>query len=193
MYRSFIKPCFDFLAAIILLVILFPLLVVLGLILILLHGGSPFFTQKRIGQKATTFIIYKFKTIAANQKPHYFLKFLRKTKLDELPQLINVLKGEMSFVGPRPDIPGYYDFLQGENRKILALKPGLTGYASLIYSQEEEVLKKQPNPKQYNDEIIFPHKVKLNLWYYQHISFLLDLKILLKTLFLPFTNTTKND
>lgn len=92
----------------------------------------------------------------------------------------------MSFVGPRPDIAGYYDLLIGEKRKILNLKPGLTGYASLKYYNEEEILSRLESPKQYNDNIIFPEKVQLNLWYFYNISFLLDLKILLNTAILPF-------
>lgn len=108
---------------------------------------------------------------------------MRKSKIDELPQLFNVLFGTMSLVGPRPDIPGYYDTLQGENRKILKLKPGITSEASIKYANEEVVLEQQPNPLQYNDEVIFPDKVKMNLEYYYKQSFWLDLKILFKTIF----------
>ena len=93
----------------------------------------------------------------------------------------------MSVVGPRPDIPGYYDCLEGENIKILKLKPGLTGCASLAYYNEEEILANVDDPKRYNDEVIFPKKIELNLWYLNHISFQLDLKLIFKTLFLPFS------
>ena len=112
-----------------------------------------------------------------------FGKFLRKSKLDELPQLLNIIKGDMSVVGPRPDIPGYYDLLEGENRKILELKPGLTSEASIKYRNEEELLQSAINSKQYNDEIIFPDKVKMNLNYYYNYNLLIDLKIILKTIF----------
>ena len=91
--------------------------------------------------------------------------FLRKWKFDELPELINVLTGDMSFVGPRPDVPGYADLLTGENRKILALRPGITGPASLKYYNEEEILANVGNPNEYNDKVIFPDKVKINLKY----------------------------
>ena len=107
--------------------------------------------------------------------------FLRKSKIDELPQLLNVLFGQMSFVGPRPDIPGYYDKLVGEDRKILELKPGLTSKASLKYFNEEFLLSTQPNPLEYNDSVIFPDKVKMSLEYYYKKSFREDLKIIFKT------------
>ena len=108
--------------------------------------------------------------------------FLRKTKLDELPQLFNILKGDMSFVGPRPDISGYYDLLQGEERKILKLKPGLTSEASIKYKNEDQILAKQKEPLHYNDAVIFPDKVKMNLEYYRNRSFWGDLAIIFKTL-----------
>jgi lipopolysaccharide/colanic/teichoic acid biosynthesis glycosyltransferase len=107
---------------------------------------------------------------------------LRKYKLDELPELWNVLKGDMSFVGPRPDVPGYADKLEGEDRKILLLKPGITGVASLKYSNEEEILAEQEDPIKYNNEVIYPDKVRINLEYLKHQSFLLDIKIILYTL-----------
>ena len=111
----------------------------------------------------------------------WFGRFLRKSKLDELPQLFNILKGDMSFVGPRPDLPGYYDLLEGENRKILELKPGLTSEASIKYRNEETILQNVSNPKQYNDEVLFPDKIKMNLDYYYKQNLLIDLKIILKT------------
>jgi lipopolysaccharide/colanic/teichoic acid biosynthesis glycosyltransferase len=142
------------------------------------------FTQKRIGQFGKPFRIYKIKTLIDHTKEiSRFSKFLRKSKLDELPQLFNILLGEMSFVGPRPDIAGYYDLLEGENRKILELKPGLTSEASIKYRNEEDILKNANNPAQYNDTIIFPDKVKMNLAYYYKNSFWTDIQIILKTIF----------
>lgn len=108
--------------------------------------------------------------------------FLRKSKLDELPQLFNIFLGHMSFVGPRPDIAGYYNSLQGEERMILKLRPGLTSEASLKYFDEEVLLQQQENPKEYNNTVIFPDKVKLNLHYYYNHSLLGDIKIIHKTL-----------
>jgi lipopolysaccharide/colanic/teichoic acid biosynthesis glycosyltransferase len=144
---------------------------------------NGFFFQKRIGQYGKEFTIIKIKTIhPVSNKISKWSSFLRKNKLDELPQLFNILIGEMSFVGPRPDVPGYYDTLEGEERQILLLKPGLTSEATIKYVKEEELLKKQKKPLHYNDTIIFPDKVKINLKYYYEQSFLLDLKILVRTI-----------
>lgn len=185
MYLKFIKPLFDFVFSLFGLLILSPFLIFLSIILFLIHNSNPLFFQNRVGKHGKLFMIYKFKTIKEDNQPSSFLKLLRKTKIDELPQLINVLKGEMSLVGPRPDIPGYYDQLKGENRLILKLKPGLTGYASIKFVNEEQLLSQQQDPLSYNDEVIFPEKVKLNLEYIRHVSLWLDLKILLKTILLP--------
>lgn len=108
--------------------------------------------------------------------------FFRKYKLDEFPQLLNILKGEMSFVGPRPDIPGYYDVLKGKDNELLVLKPGLTSRASIKYHNEEELLKQQKNSLVYNDTVIFPDKIKMNLEYLQNQSLKLDLLIIYETL-----------
>jgi len=112
--------------------------------------------------------------------------FLRKTKIDELPQLLNVLIGDMSVVGSRPDVKGYYDTLKGEYKKILELKPGLTSVAAIKYFNEEALLAQQKNPLAYNDTIIFPEKVLLNLEYYYTQSFWGDLKIIWKTVLVVF-------
>ena len=106
---------------------------------------------------------------------------LRKYKLDELPELWNVLIGDMSFVGPRPDVPGYADKLKGEDRRILLLKPGITGPASLKYRNEEELLAEQENPQKYNDEVLFPDKVRINIEYLDNWSFWHDIKIIIYT------------
>ena len=124
-----------------------------------------------------------FVTTANDERILPFGKFLRRTKLDEIVELVNVLKGEMSLVGPRPDVPGYADMLHGSDRKILELKPGITGPASLKYIREEEILAKVDNPKQYNDEVIYPDKVKINLDYYHNRTFFGDIKIIFKTIF----------
>jgi lipopolysaccharide/colanic/teichoic acid biosynthesis glycosyltransferase len=121
--------------------------------------------------------VHRVKTISR------FGNFIRKTKIDELPQLFNLLIGNMSVVGPRPDVVGYYDKLQGEERKILELKPGLTSLATLKYANEETLLAQQENPLHYNDIILFPDKVKLNLHYYHTRTFFGDLKIIWKTMF----------
>ena len=146
--------------------------------------SNGLFIQERIGQWGKVFKIYKLKTmhpVTANISRLGL--FLRKTKIDELPQLWNVLKGEMSFVGPRPDVAGYYDLLEGEARKILELKPGISSEASLKYKNEDWLLAQQDNPLQYNDRVLFPDKVRMNLEYYYHRSFFGDIRIIWRTVF----------
>lgn len=176
------KRIFDVIFSFLAILLLFPIIFILFLLSCFDTKSFGFFFQKRVGQFAKTFTIFKIKTI--NPKTNSIskiAKFLRKTKLDELPQLFNILIGNMSFVGPRPDICGYYDILEGENRLILNLKPGLTSEASLKYSMEDELLQEKENPLQYNDEIIFPDKIRMNLEYYHHRNLFLDLKIIVKT------------
>lgn len=146
------------------------------------YGISWNFYTKRVGCEGKLFVIYKFRTYHSrtSQKSN-FGKWMRKTKLDELPQLFNILKGEMSFVGPRPDIVGYYDVLEGDERLVLGLKPGLTSEAGIKYRNEEKLLENQSEPLKFNDEVLFPDKVKINLEYYHNLSFKTDLRILLKT------------
>lgn len=148
---------------------------------------SGLFLQKRVGQSGKLFTIFKLRTIRESKEGTTSISkigaFLRNSKLDELPQFVNVLLGDMSIVGPRPDIQGYYDCLEGEERKILELKPGLTSEASLKYFNEEQLLAVQDNPLEYNDLVLFPDKVRLNLQYYYERTFFGDLKIIIKTLF----------
>ncbi len=182
--NTIIKRGFDFIFSIIALVIFLPIIVISWLILVFDTKSNGFFFQKRVGQFGKLFTIYKLKTMHTDTKSVSKIGyFFRKYKLDELPQFLNVLKGEMSIVGPRPDIEGYYDFLQDENRKILELKPGITSLASIKYYNEEEILEQQENALEYNDTVIFPDKVKMNLEYYHHHNLLLDIKIIIKTLF----------
>jgi len=163
-------------------IVLLPVFFILIIISSFDTGFPGIFKQERVGRKGHVFIIYKFRTY----HPKNFTKskigsWMRETKLDELPQLFNVLKGDMSLVGPRPDVLGYYDQLKGEDRLVLLLKPGLTSEAGIKFRNEEETLNKQENPLQYNDQILFPQKVKMNLDYYYDLSFKKDARILLKT------------
>ena len=169
------------------------LLVVSCLIRLKMPGGSVLFKQKRVGQHGRLFTVYKFRSmtvagegqtsIAAAEESRItpLGEKLRRYKLDELPELWNVLKGDMSFVGPRPDVPGYADKLKGEDRNILKLKPGITGPASLKYRNEEDLLSNVSDPIAYNNEVIYPDKIKLNLYYYYHYSFVKDLLMLFCT------------
>lgn len=188
MYQAFIKPFCDVVVASVLLIFFLPLFMAVSFVLWMIHGSSPIFKQARVGKNAQLFTIYKFKTINREGKSTSFMKFLRRSKIDELPQLWNIIKGEMSFVGPRPDIEGYYDKLTGDDRKVLQLKPGITGRASLKYAHEETLLAKQENPLVYNDKVLFPDKVNINLAYLERISFKEDVNILVKTVLLLFRN-----
>lgn len=189
----FLKRFFDILASFIGLLVLWPVLLIVALLIKLKMGAGPvFFTQNRVGQHGKLFTLVKFRTMQANHGGSSVSvkgesritplgATLRKYKLDELPELWNVLKGEMSFVGPRPDVPGYADKLTGEQRKILELRPGITGPASMKYANEEEILAQQTYPVKYNDEVIYPDKVRINLEYLKHQNFWLDLKIIVYT------------
>jgi lipopolysaccharide/colanic/teichoic acid biosynthesis glycosyltransferase len=178
------KRIFDFIFSLLGLFFFGWIILLCTLIATLDTQSFGIFTQERIGQHGIKFTIFKIKTMNDRLKTiSRFGKFLRKSKLDELPQLFNIIKSDMSVVGPRPDIQGYYDLLEGENRKILELKPGLTSEASIKYRNEETLLQNVSNPKQYNDEIIFPDKVKMNLSYYYNHNLLIDIKIILKTVF----------
>lgn len=189
-----LKYIFDKFMSLLGLIILSPvLLVVACLIRLKMPSGSVLFKQKRVGQHGRLFTVYKFRsmTVAGEGKTSIAAaeesritplgEKLRRYKLDELPELWNVLKGDMSFVGPRPDVPGYADKLKGKDRNILKLKPGITGPASLKYRNEEELLSNVSDPIAYNNEVIYPDKIKLNLYYYYHFSFVKDIQMIFCT------------
>lgn len=154
--------------------------------------GPILFRQQRVGREGRLFTMVKFRTMLVNHGGNSVSvagesritplgSVLRRWKLDELPELWNVLLGDMSFVGPRPDVPGYADTLTGEDREILQLRPGITGPASMKYRNEEEILSAVENPQKYNDEVIFPDKVRINRLYLHDHSFFLDLKMIVAT------------
>ena len=176
------KRIVESIVAMVLLVLLLLPLLLLILILSTQTKGAPIFHQSRIGKNGIPFTLYKLRTLhPITNSISTFGKFLRKYKLDELPQLVNILKGEMTFVGPRPDIPGYADKLKGADRIILSVRPGVTGLASLKYRNEEYLLAKQSNPLAYNDNVIWPDKVRINKWYVENRTLWMDLKILFYT------------
>lgn len=180
------KRLFDICFSLIALLILSPLILLIALVQAFNTSSNVFFVQQRIGQYGLLFRIIKLRSLGSKTNSiSHFGKFLRKSKIDELPQLYNVFIGEMSFVGPRPDIPGYANLLTGNDRLLLTIKPGLTGLASLKYHNEETLLAQQPDPLQYNDTIIWPDKVLINNWYAKHHTFFMDLTILFYTAF-PF-------
>jgi lipopolysaccharide/colanic/teichoic acid biosynthesis glycosyltransferase len=178
------KKIFDTFFALIGIVVLGTVVVLFFLAIYATTGKSGLFSQIRIGQYGRKFTIFKLRTMECldgEMRVTKLGRFLRKYKIDELPQLYNVLIGDMSFVGPRPDLPGYYDALQGTDRELLKLKPGLTGPASLKYSREEELLANVDNPVYYNDNILFPDKVRINLNYQKHRTFWLDISLIFYT------------
>ena len=191
----FYKNIFDFIFSLLGLIIISPVILIIIISLIISYKSTRiFFIQNRIGKNGNIFRIVKFRTMIINNFKNTISTskdpritpigaFLRKYKLDELPELWNILKGDMSFVGPRPDVPGYADLLKGEERKILELRPGITGPASLKYSNEEEILSNVEDPIKYNNEVIFPDKVKINLDYFYNHNIFLDIKLILKTIF----------
>ena len=154
--------------------------------------NNGIFVQKRVGYMGETFDLYKIRSLRGDNHPDImdiknnettFGQWLRKTKLDELPQIVNVLKGDMSWVGPRPDVPGYADKLEGEDRIILKVRPGITGPATLKYRNEDALLLKQEHPLEYNDTVIWPDKVKMNKAYIAHWSLGKDIRCLWTSVF----------
>lgn len=188
------KNLFDKSASFIGLLLLWPVLLVVAILIkVKMPGGPVLFTQQRVGRHGKVFCIYKFRTmtvghggssvsVRGESRITPLGAHLRRWKLDELPELWNVLRGDMSFVGPRPDVPGYADQLQGDDRRMLELRPGITGPATLKYRNEEELLASVDDPIRYNDEVIFPDKVRLNLYYLDNYSFLKDMQMIACTL-----------
>ena len=187
------KILLDKAAAICGLMLLSPVLLVVAILIrIKMPGGPVIFRQQRVGRHGQLFTIYKFRTmttghqgssvsVAGEARITPLGAVLRRYKIDELPELWNVLKGDMSLVGPRPDVPGYADKLTGDDREILLLRPGITGPASLKYRNEEELLATVDNPQEYNDMVIYPDKIRLNRYYLHHYSFWKDIQMIICT------------
>jgi lipopolysaccharide/colanic/teichoic acid biosynthesis glycosyltransferase len=193
LFQRFCKRKFDIIFSLLGLVLFSPLITAGYVIASLSTRKSGFFKQQRVGLKGKLFTVLKLRTmrdlpgivttVTAKTDPRITKggAFLRRFKLDELPQLLNVLAGEMSFVGPRPDVPGFADNLTGKDRVILSIRPGITGPATLKYKDEEEILAKQENPDKYNREVIWPDKVKINRDYVENYSFLKDIDYIFKS------------
>jgi len=189
--QKFIKRLFDLVASVLVLIFLFIPLILLIIIAAFSTKSFGIFVQQRIGINGKLFSLYKIKTLKGKEHKDVFeiykheTKFgswLRRSKLDELPQLLNVINGSMSLVGPRPDIPGYADLLKNEDRIILSVKPGITGPATIKYKNEDQLLSKQENPNNYNDTVIWPDKIEINKAYVISWSFLKDIRYLLVSL-----------
>ena len=202
-----LKRLFDILASFFGLLILWPVLVVVAILVkVKMPGGPAFFCQKRVGKDGKLFTCHKFRTmvvahngssvsVSGDSRITPLGAKLRHYKLDELPELWDVLIGNMSFVGPRPDVPGYADKLEGDDRDVLKLRPGITGPATLKYRLEDEMIAEYVSQKQaagdtrpaqdiaveYNDNVIYPDKVRLNCYYYRHYSFIKDIQMIFAT------------
>lgn len=190
--QQHVKRLFDIMLSILLMPFAIIPVLLLLVIATVVTRENGLFVQTRIGQFGKRFQLYKIRTlkdaghidiVAIKDSETPFGTWLRRSKLDELPQLFNVLKGDMSWVGPRPDVPGYADVLQGDDRSVLLLKPGITGPATLKYKDEEALLLQQSNPLQYNDTVIWPDKVSINKKYSTHWSLLKDIKYVLQSVF----------
>lgn len=187
-----VKRIFDLSISILVLPFLVLPILVLMVMASVSTGQSGLFIQKRIGVAGRPFGLMKIRSLKGTQHKDIltikesetaFGQWLRKTKLDELPQLFNVLKGDMSWVGPRPDIPGYADKLEGDDRIILSVKPGITGPATLKYRNEDSLLLEQEDPLEYNDTVIWPDKVEINKKYIKNWSLTKDFKYLVASVF----------
>jgi lipopolysaccharide/colanic/teichoic acid biosynthesis glycosyltransferase len=195
-----LKRMFDVTVAFIGLFLLWPFILIIALVVKFTSQGPALFVQERIGKAGKVFYCYKFRSMVKNAEKEGSItvatdlritavgKTLRKYKLDELPQLWNVLIGKMSFVGPRPDVSGYADTLKGDDAVVLGLRPGITGPATLYFRNEEELLTKVDNPRQFNDTVIWPLKVAINRQYIREWNFFRDIGYIVITI-VPWINS----
>jgi lipopolysaccharide/colanic/teichoic acid biosynthesis glycosyltransferase len=194
-YCRFGKRAFDFCVSLFALLLLAPLFGLLAIAVKLSSPGPVFFRQKRVGRDAQVFQMLKFRsmvldadqrgwgiTVAGDERVTPIGRILRELKLDELPQLWNVLKGEMSLVGPRPELPSYVAQYTFEQLRVLSARPGITDIASIRYRHEEKMLERSAHPEDFYRNVILPHKLALNLDYIERMSFSLDLRLILQTL-----------
>lgn len=199
-FISMLKRTFDLIFSLIILITLSPLLLLSTLLIKLTSNGPIFFIQTRLGKNAKPFKIYKFRTMVSkaevgsnnltlsnDQRITKIGRFLRKYKLDELPQFVNVLKGDMSIVGPRPDVPEHYDLKNSLHKKVLSVRPGITCFAGIEYSlskkQESQILAQTSDPEKFYTKNIFPHKMDLNVKYVNEQSIWLDIKLIGLTMY----------
>ena len=189
-----LKRIFDVISSLVVLILALPFFVLISILIVIDSKGGVFYNQLRVGKDEVLFGLYKFRTMRPNtdqvkitvgdRDPRVTRVgyYLRKFKLDELPQLINILKGEMSVVGPRPEVKQYVDLYSAKQLKVLSVKPGLSDLATLEYVKESELLAKSSSPEQTYVNEVMPDKLRLNLKYIESQSLLLDLKIIFKTL-----------
>lgn len=190
----FLKRVFDIIASFCGIIILFPLIIIVSILIKITSKGPVLFKQVRVTKNGKLFKIYKFRTMKENSEGNKQITvgkdnritgighILRKTKLDELPQLFNVLKGEMSLVGPRPEVPKYVELYTDEQREILKVPAGITDYASIYFSNESELLGEVENPEEFYIKKIMPYKIELNKKYINEIGIMTDIKIIILTI-----------
>lgn len=190
-----IKRIFDFVVSLVGVIVISPILLIVAIAIKIDSKGNVLFLQKRVGRNGKPFYIYKFRTMVTDAeklgkqitvgKDNRITKvgaFLRKYKIDELPQLLNVVKGDMSLVGPRPEVPRYVELYSEEERRVLEVRPGITDLASLRYKDENDILGKVENPEEYYINVIMKDKLKLNLEYIEKSNILLDISLIFKTI-----------
>jgi len=190
----FFKRIFDVLSSLIVLVVLFPVFIIISILIVLNSRGGVFYLQVRVGKDEKNFKLIKFRsmrrasdksgqlTVGNDLRVTSIGKFIRRSKIDEFPQLLNVIAGDMSVVGPRPEVPKYVKLYTTEQKEVLRVKPGLTDYASIEYMDEQVILGKSDDPEQTYIKEIMPAKLKLNLKYISERNFFLDLKLIMKTI-----------
>ena len=189
-----LKHLFDIFMSLAFIVILFPVFIIISIWIMIDSRGGVFYLQSRVGKNNRDFRMYKFRSMRPESDTFGLLtigdhdprvtragKFLRKTKLDELPQMLNILKGNMSFVGPRPEVRKYVELYSAEQMKVLSVRPGLTDYASLEYIDEDSILGQSDDPDRVYITVIMPAKLELNMKYIRERSFTTDLTIMIKT------------
>ena len=191
-YKYFGKRALDIILACLGIIILFPVIMVCIILSSIAHGESGIFIQTRMGRGGKNFRIFKIKTMISNSNSTFtvanqknisdFGLVLRRFKIDELPQLFNVFRGDMSLVGPRPDVPEMYHKLDLQNEIMLSVRPGITGPAQIEFRNEEKILAKVDNPQTYAREVLWPLKLKINRNYAKNYTFLDDIKIIIRTL-----------
>lgn len=193
---AFVKRCSDLISSIVVLLLGLPFFTIIALWIAFESKGGIFYKQERIGRDGMPFYLFKFRSMRKNADKSSRITvgnrdpritrlgyFIRKFKIDEFPQLINVIKGEMSVVGPRPEVKEYVEMYSEEQKKVLEVKPGLTDYASLKYINENVLLAQSDDPQKTYIEEIMPAKLALNLKYIEDQSFIVDLKVIFKTIF----------
>ncbi|MGL6100768.1 MAG: sugar transferase [Fusobacteriaceae bacterium] len=200
------KRLFDIAASLVGIIVFFPIMLIFGIAVKLTSAGPVLFSQKRLTKGMKEFSIYKFRSMTSNEAREKNTvqikgssseitpigKFMRKTKIDELPQFFNILKGDMSFVGPRPELPRRLKYYNDEQKKIFDVRSGISSPASIVFSDEEYLMNRVKNPEEFYIEEIMLYKIDLNLYYIEHKSFTYDIWVIIATL-LKIVNKIKNE